>query len=37
MTTKDKIITLTTATLIAGVVLTFAWAMAWTLSIIFGH
>ena len=37
MTTKDKIITLTAATLIAGVVLTFVWAMAWTLSIIFGH
>ncbi len=37
MTRKDKIITLTMATIFAGLVLTFAWAMAWTVSIIFGH
>ncbi len=37
MKTKDKIITLTVAGIVAGMVLTFAWVMAWTLSIIFGH
>jgi len=37
MKRKDKIITLTVAGIVAGMVLTFAWVMAWTLSIIFGH
>jgi hypothetical protein len=33
--TKDKIITLAITGLIAGTVITFAWAMAWGLYIIF--
>lgn len=37
MKLKDKIITITFATLVSTVVITFATAMAWALSIIFGH
>jgi hypothetical protein len=34
---KRKILTLGIAAFISSIVLAFAWAMAWTLYIIFGH
>lgn len=37
MTTKDKVITLTVVGFISAVAITFITALAWTLSIIFGH
>jgi len=37
MKLKDKILTLTVTAFIASIVIAFAWAMAWTLYIIFGH